>query len=301
MCSILASSPVSTLERPSSRTGIASEHIEAEPSKTLFPVDSTDLGALPGTLASRINRLDLNKDCEGCKQADEMLRAALDCLSLMESTTTASTAAPMSSMASTWRFNPATPAADSPSPEKQGHCRVGKRVLARFGKSKLWYPAVVEEVHENGQATIKWDDGDLHDRLKPITQLQVFQPVAKFAQGQQVLARVRDVPEILREALAHSAGPWCLARITSFNLDGTFTVSWSDRTKKNRTKRLDELWALRADISKTKFNDDPCNQKASATKRTHGPVFSRLYSDAERRHVTSFAIEQIVYPQTQCS
>jgi len=296
--------------------GAASTHVGTKTSKRNVQVDSI---AFQKVNFAHECHLGLNGNHSPCKATDEMPRST-QCSWLRDSAATASTMIPTRSTMNSVRMNTWTSTGFSASwtgdgrvedvfgmeerratepvisalqqnslagalrPGQQAPCHVGNRIMAPFQMTNRWYPGVVEEIHDDGQATIKWDDGDKKDRLKLIAQLQVFRPFTEFVLGQKVLARARDVGDLLQAKLAFGGGPWYLAIITSLNGDGTFKVEWVDRDKKGRTVRCDELWALSDDLSVATFNQvvrQP--KKTSPAKDTQTCPFTRLLADAQRR------------------
>jgi len=157
---------------------------------------------------------------------------------------------------------------------------VGDRVLARFKTTKRWYSAVILEVNAYHTFRIKWDDGHSKDVDKYRTEmLTVPDPNEKprvFRRFDKVLARYRDVPELLREAYTHGHGPWYHATVRKVLSDGRCRISWCDGDRKYRVKRPDELLL---------WQGGPRPHSRRVPRRSHdrGAVHRRLFEDSLRR------------------
>mmetsp|Transcript_10324 Transcript_10324/g.28758 ORF Transcript_10324/g.28758 Transcript_10324/m.28758 type:complete len:328 (-) Transcript_10324:73-1056(-) len=174
----------------------------------------------------------------------------------------------------------------------------GDRVLARFKASKRWYAATVESVGLDGSYGVKWEDGHQKDRCKQPNELVEVPGVEEaprtYRRQDKVLARYRDVPELLREAYAHRYGPWYQATVREVRADGTYKIAWCDGDRKHLVKRPDELVPWTGGPRRRSRRRCPGSPSRPRTPSSapgpprvgggsRGPVHLRLYEDSRRR------------------
>jgi len=112
-------------------------------------------------------------------------------------------------------------------PNSSGY-QVGDHVEAKYKSGADWYKATIGEINSDGIYTIKWDDGDIQDKIKSEAQIRRIesQQVAKFRLGSHIRLAAKE-----RRHLFHHRSAVCfypddgapqgwLAGYIEFHMDG---------------------------------------------------------------------------------